>query len=395
MLKFLIFIVFYLSIALFTSYSLIVTYLTLITIPIIYCAIKLKKDTLKTIPLSGWFFLAYIVTIIISIAANQDLREGYQFLSKVKYYLIPLLSIIPFTYLLQKLPFKENKKVYIRAFYTLTAVAVFASIIGLFAHFTKFNPIRPYEVVKQRNSGLFGHIMVYAYQTAIFLSMMIFITIKNKFFFKYLNGKFVLLSNLILSVGLFFSFTRGAILGLVASVFTINKKVTITIATTVVLSAGIVHLVDNKFYTNHVIRMSSNQIRIGCWLGAVAAFKEHPVLGIGYRNYQELSVDIKTRHQIQEADFYGHAHNDYLEVLAGTGIIGFIFYIGWLLLWLKDSYEDDLISNLVRSAIITFAIGGLTQSVTLDNENLIFVLTIYALHTAYRNTRYSKLTYNG
>ena len=71
---------------------------------------------------------------------------------------------------------------------------------------------------------------------------------------------------------------------------------------------------------------------------ALGAFGEKPLIGSGSGTYTEIYA--RSRHAVvhqrkEQQIFARHAHNTYLEVLVGTGIIGLLIFIG--LLWCSVS----------------------------------------------------------
>jgi O-antigen ligase len=68
--------------------------------------------------------------------------------------------------------------------------------------------------------------------------------------------------------------------------------------------------VDNDFVTG----------RLPIWRAAMAMFVEHPIVGTGWGTFQALLPAYRPE---PNGFYYTHAHNDYLEVLAEGGIVGF------------------------------------------------------------------------
>jgi O-antigen ligase len=68
-------------------------------------------------------------------------------------------------------------------------------------------------------------------------------------------------------------------------------------------------------------------------LTAISIFKEYPLLGSGPNTYRIMCRD--ERFFIKENSCTTHPHNYYLQLLAETGLLGFIFL---LILFLKISY---------------------------------------------------------
>lgn len=67
--------------------------------------------------------------------------------------------------------------------------------------------------------------------------------------------------------------------------------------------------------------MSEDPARLNIWKTALLCFVEKPVFGIGFRNFEVHSVELKKRYGIgtddgiieNEGYLRGHAHNNYLE----------------------------------------------------------------------------------
>lgn len=104
------------------------------------------------------------------------------------------------------------------------------------------------------------------------------------------------------------------------------------------------------------------------WNANLHLFQERPVTGIGFGNpieaVRQYYVEI---HPGWKNPFVGHAHNLYLEMLTGTGVIG----LAVLLIWLGSlvglivahgrlNVPDTLPVGLL-CALLVFLINGLTQ----------------------------------
>ena len=74
----------------------------------------------------------------------------------------------------------------------------------------------------------------------------------------------------------------------------------------------------------------SGQIRLIVWKGAVEVFKHYPLFGSGLETFAYSYYQFRpAEHNLtSEWDFlYNKAHNEYLNFLATTGIVGFITYL--------------------------------------------------------------------
>ena len=117
----------------------------------------------------------------------------------------------------------------------------------------------------------------------------------------------------------------------------------------------------------------SGQIRLIVWKGAWEIFKHYPILGSGvetfaYSYYQFRPVE---HNLVSEWDFlYNKAHNEYLNYLANTGLVGFGTYlilIGSFIYWnikqkslfsisLLVSYISYLVQNIFGFSVVITAL---------------------------------------
>ena len=97
-------------------------------------------------------------------------------------------------------------------------------------------------------------------------------------------------------------------------------------------------------------------------------FKTRPWTGVGFRHNEELAGRLLEQRAKGDYFFAGHAHNNFLEMLAGTGSIGtlsfllFCFFI-FALTYRKTQRpdEDFPIYRGLFCAWIVFQLNGLTQ----------------------------------
>jgi O-antigen ligase len=93
-----------------------------------------------------------------------------------------------------------------------------------------------------------------------------------------------------------------------------------------------------------------------------------------------MSTDLKKKYHIEAEYFGGHAHSNYFEMLASTGIIGFLLFVFWQICWLIEMLKrDDLLAKLGVGFLAVFVVGGLTQATFTLGANLFFIMPAYAL----------------
>lgn len=369
-----------LALGLFTS----MTFLALTHIFIIIpCFYFLNKTNYKNWNKSSWFLLGLIGAIILSVIFNQDISvRGYAPLSKSKYYLLALLSITPFSFYFKNLANDDGtwtKKIYylLMALMITTTVATISGMIGVF---TGYNPLIMKVMTVARNGGLAGMLMNYAQNLAFFQIIVTGLIYYRADIKKYINLNFLYAVWLINALGLYTTYTRGALLAFLVAVpfffFKEHKKKFISVFIFLFISGTVIYNVAGKAF----LRPGSDVERLSQWKAAWAGFKERPVFGLGYLNFEQMAIPLKIKYNIEAVHFGGHAHSNYFEMLASTGLVGFTFFLLWQIAWFIEMYKrDDIIAKIGLPFIVVFVIGGLTQATFALGANLFFIMPVYAL----------------
>src|SRR5690606_16401129 len=75
---------------------------------------------------------------------------------------------------------------------------------------------------------------------------------------------------------------------------------------------------------------ASNAIRLMLWRTNWEIFRDNPLLGVGlHENSKFLQEYYLELGFTKYAHYVGHAHNNFLQVLAGTGVIGFFCFVSF------------------------------------------------------------------
>lgn len=119
----------------------------------------------------------------------------------------------------------------------------------------------------------------------------------------------------------------------------------------------------------------STQQRMYLMQQGIRVWMEHPFLGVGWYNYRFYN------------DAHLYAHNNYVELLASLGIVGFGLYyamyvkelwrIGWAAFHRKLRKEDVLLLGFVGNILLT-EFGAITLY---GKERLVLVLLIFYWHS--------------
>lgn len=368
---------FILALGLVTSTSILALSHILMIIPCIYFA---TITNWKAMPKSAWGLLAFIVTIIISILFNLEImKNGLKPILKAKYFFFGFFSLIPFAYLLKNKLSEKRKELLIN---TILIASVVAMIAGTIGKNTGYNPLLFKKVNIDRNAGLMGMVLNFAHNLSYF--MVLFTTILISFW-KDISRNKKIIYLIILAINIFSlctTFTRGAILAFIAGVMCyflkdIKKFLKVFIVFCIVGIVG--YFAAYKSFQ----RQASNEERYSLWQTAIAAYKEKPVFGWGYLNFEHHSLEIKNRYGFAKPDYGGHAHNTILEVMASTGTVGLIAFLIWISFWISDLFKRNDVWSRVELAILgAFFVGGLTQATISLGINLFFIMAVYSLSAA-------------
>lgn len=377
-LEFLIFgALFVLALGLLTSTSILALSHILMILPCIYFA---TITDWKLMPKSAWGLLAFVISIIISIVLNIEImKNGWKPVFKIKYFIFGFFSIVPFAYFFKYKFSTKHVQILVNTILIASLVAMIAGTIG---KNTGFNPVLMKKVNTDRNAGLMGMVLNFAHNLSYF---MVFFASAIIGFWNLITRKqkTIYLIIFVLNVfSLYTTYTRGAILAFVFGLVCyfikdIKKFIKVFI---VIIFLGVVGYFANY---NNFQRQGSNDERFSLWQTALSAYKEKPISGWGYLNFEHYSLEIKNRYGYAKPNYGGHAHNSILEVMASTGTIGLIAFLVWMGMWTKELFlRRDVFARIDLAVLCAFFVGAMTQATISLGINLFFIMAIYAMSAA-------------
>jgi O-antigen ligase len=150
-----------------------------------------------------------------------------------------------------------------------------------------------------------------------------------------------------------------------------------------------------------IVNQNSNNIlsqRDKVWRAAFEVARLNPLLGIGGGNWKQINIDqlkssVESRgEKFVTEDFalqWGHPHNIYLSNLVDRGILGFIIFLNFMLIWLivliksykkfnQDSKAMLFIMGSFSAWTTIFGIGFVNT--TFHHENALLALFFLSLH---------------
>lgn len=377
-----------LALFIFTSISLSALSHIFIVIPVLLIFLRPGAKFDIALSYSAKFLLAFIIFSCISVLVNWELYDHpVKYLFKVKYFLIGFLAIFAYQKYFENYNDSHDKtvKVLLHLFIISTTLA---TLSGLIALYSGFNILKWKEACHPvRACGMYGMTITYGYGIQFFCILLLGMIVHYKKIERFVSWQIISSSLAINLLGLYLSYARGALVGFLVALpffFYRKKKVfmPMMITLTIFFGFGLYYV----FYGSSVNRYlkdyksPGNIIRISQYTAAFQAFLDNPVFGLGFRNFESQSVKIKQKYNIIRTEWGGHAHNNLLEVLSGTGLSGFLLFIGFIFFWLYELLKkNNVLSSIFVPFWVAFFVSGLFQSTIIDGENMFLIMLIYGI----------------
>jgi O-antigen ligase len=122
-------------------------------------------------------------------------------------------------------------------------------------------------------------------------------------------------------------------------------------------------------------RADENRGRVAIYAANLDIVHDHPVFGLGFGRYQRVARPYYDRHPL--ADRRSHAHNNFLQIAAESGLVGlaaftllFVTALRYGAETVRDARDPDVRATALGAclALTGFLVGGLTQYTFGDNE---------------------------
>lgn len=316
-----------------------------------------------------WFFI-----VLSGLILNLRILDSQLWINFLEFkWIITLLSI---AYLM-------NKFVMSKTIVKCVALTILSlNIIAIFLYFYNHQP---------RTAGIFNAVMAFSHNIAPLFCLFTIISITG---WKYQHGaERVLISTVAVTSGVLtiLSLTRGVWIGssiaLVICLLLWNiKRGALILIVLAVLSSAMVFSssrMQDRLFSKTYEETSSNDVRKSLWKANLRMVQDHPILGVGHNQnryhlrkyYDELGYPPEM--------LISHAHNQYLQVWAGTGTLGLLCYIYFLFSIFKTAWSGyknassenkGLMLGLI-AALLCFVIGALTEAnFNISKNRFLFLL---------------------
>ncbi len=378
----------FLFVAVFSSQTLVDICDTMIVVTAIYLIIKNKDYAFLNHIKKTWvFWMAWLVVIFFGLYLNTEKFPWVCFLEFRWFF-----TFFAMIYILSEI---KDKSILIQ-YVALTMLILNFTAIALY-----------FYRGDNRAGGIYNGIMAFSQNIGLVASFFItYVSCVFKFKIKmqtYL--KYIFLSVALTSIILvLLTLTRGvwiaAAVGISMTAFLIPKKVFIyTVLCTVFIFTVYSFLNANfkqRVYSEDASSKISNSQRINIWTANLKMLKDFPILGVGYSQNNLRLTEYYDKLNIPQTELKSHAHNQYLHMASGTGLIGlffflifigFIFYQAIQVYFKADNQHTKIIYLSLTSAFICFIVAGLTESNFSISKNRFLILFFCAFIATYRVTQ--------
>jgi len=213
---------------------------------------------------------------------------------------------------------------------------------------------------------------------------------------QWLKNKMVVFSLFVLLAALLLTITRGVWIAVtVAATFYFvvkSRKHAFAFLSAVVIFVALGYVTSKPLRARIDQTISFDKSydseRLVLWQANWYIFKNNPIFGIGYGENKHRIREFYDILNVPAGQFEGNAHNQYINFLSGTGVVGLLFYLIWIgmnLYWAFNLSRNQQ-ASLQEQALgfgsflgqIVLVIGGLTES-NFEHSKL---KTIFALFWA-------------
>ena len=323
-------------------YLSIINFLALVFLLVTKEVKQFNKDKRFKLPFHIIAFATFTLISIVSIIFSINKVESFRILTFVIIYFLSIFNIH------ELLKHVDAKKYLINIFLSLIIIELFAVYSQYL--FDYFNSGGNVILRSQRYSGITGNVNITSFILVFKMPILFYLILKSNKTYKniFYSILILLITFLIFEVLI----TRGAILSillisLIILLYVIYNKTQIS-SFKLKLIYILLPIMFVTFF-NKVSDSSSNAIeRVASitestdrstferkifWGIGLKEFSKRPLIGNGIGSYKLNSIKSYLPYMNQYIVPY-HAHNDYIEILAETGILGFISYFSIFLFFL-------------------------------------------------------------
>jgi O-antigen ligase len=151
---------------------------------------------------------------------------------------------------------------------------------------------------------------------------------------------------LLMTAALFMTFSRGGIIAfVVSSLFfawitrrrrTLRSKTALLTILAAVIFAAVVLAAWDQLEERFSALEEDHISRLNVWQDSLGIVRDYPVLGTGLGTFENAYMRYQTT---MPRFLFDHAHNDYVELVTDTGVLGLLLGVGMALVFFRSAFR--------------------------------------------------------
>lgn len=336
---------------------------------------------------SALFLCGFIILGAVSVFANlETIDDPVANLKRLRYFVIGLILLcLPVVW--DQLSDVRYRNLLIRVIFVSVGVSVVFGLLNLWFDLPLSKTKENFPT--DRLTGLDGEIISFAINLQyILISLVVFFWRADIWReLTTLSWRIIPVLIIVVSIGVYFTFSRGAVLGLVVGLMVFGltySRVVIGATIAIGLFIGVFSYQSGTRYFTF-----EDDLRISNWKTAAITVLKYPVFGVGLRNFETRSLELKEEFGTgaylhlpageRPKEGPGHAHNNYLEAFATTGIFGGLAFLGFCFFWMVEALGSARYRLLLVPLVSSFLATGLFDSTFFDGEIANSVMLLYVV----------------
>ncbi len=282
-----------------------------------------------------WAFVGFFIAAVLSLAINgKDPVPWWFYLSRFSW----IINFYLLIYAFRKI--KVNYDRWLFFFAVAFMIPSLYALVTLFVQYDYLTQTPIHRVVGMVNSATYhahGNGLIFIFFASIFLLGFNTVTKKTKIL--------ATVGLIIMGLSILLTFTRGIWFATFFSLLVLTlikgRKFFLTYISVTIIAVSLTLTLSPTMYSRLTTSFTTTSDQLRSQLIQVhwAMFKEHPVIGIGYWDSYRQIEDYWPKVGLPSDHYVSHSHNQFLNILATTGLIGFIFFVAMILFFIKRSLK--------------------------------------------------------
>ena len=315
--------------------------------------------------------LLFVLACIVAVVGGVDFSGSYKSLKR-------LLEILIFFWAVNCIDSDDLRE-------NLSLLLIVSATLSTFTGF--YNAWENGITISVRAEGTMSVYMTYAG-----LLMLALLLASGKLIFSPKENKWIYIASTMMSVCLLFTFTRQAWLGVLAGgVFLIwfRKKNLLWFLPVILIVIFAISPASVQWRINSLTNLEDANLkrRVALWRGGWLVFKDHPLIGCGFKCIDVVNQDYPDPTGIIKR--LRGMHSNFIQLAVDTGLFGLISWISiWVVYFMTlyqrfilmkgdNAYKRDAMGS--AAAVVGFLVAGFFETNFYDSEVSMLLYFIMAL----------------